>query len=240
MIHLKDIHKSYHLGSNRVEILKGINLKIERGEYVAIMGPSGSGKSTLMNIIGCLDRPTSGSYWLNEQNVALMDRKQLARIRNREIGFIFQQFNLMPRANAIENVMLPALYAGINGKKRRTRAVQLLERVGLKNQLYNLPSQLSGGQQQRVAIARALMNHPKVLLADEPTGALDTPTGQEVLRLFEELLDDALTLIVITHDLEVGNRAHRLIRMRDGYLEDRCAAEIFIKGSASRQQSDIC
>ncbi len=226
MIHLRDIHKSYRLGPNLVDILKGIDLKIERGEYVAIMGPSGSGKSTLMNIIGCLDRPTSGSYWLNEQNVALMDRKQLARIRNREIGFIFQQFNLMPRANAVENVMLPALYAGMNGKKRRARAVQLLERVGLKKQLHHLPSQLSGGQQQRVAIARALMNHPRVLLADEPTGALDTTTGQEVLKLFEELLDDDLTLIVITHDPEVGNRAHRLIRLRDGYLEG-CVAKIF-------------
>ena len=226
MIHLKDIHKSYRLGPNLVDILKGINLKIERAEYVAIMGPSGSGKSTLMNIIGCLDRPTSGSYWLNEQNVALMDRKQLAHIRNRKIGFIFQQFNLMPRANAVENVMLPALYAGMNGKKRRARAVQLLERVGLKNQLRHLPSQLSGGQQQRVAIARALMNYPRVLLADEPTGALDTTTGQEVLKLFEELLDDDLTLIVITHDPEVGNRAHRLIRLRDGYLEG-CVAKIF-------------
>lgn len=225
-IRLKDIHKSYRLGSTTVEILKGIDLEIQQGEYVAIMGPSGSGKSTLMNIIGCLDRPTAGSYWLNEQNLALIDRKQLARIRNREIGFVFQQFNLLPRANAMKNVMLPALYAGINEKKRLSRAVQLLERVGLNNQLYNLPSQLSGGQQQRVAIARALMNRPKILLADEPTGALDTHTGQEVLNLFEELHQSDLTLIIITHDPEVGNRAQRLIRMRDGYLED-CIANIF-------------
>lgn len=220
LIRLKSICKSYRLGFNTVEILKDIDLEIEQGEYVAIMGPSGSGKSTLMNIIGCLDRPTSGSYWLNEQNLALMDRKQLARIRNREIGFIFQQFNLLPRANAMKNVMLPALYAGMNDKSRSSRAAQLLERVGLKNQLQNKPSQLSGGQQQRVAIARALMNRPKILLADEPTGALDTHTGQEVLKLFEELHQSDLTLIIITHDPEVGNRAHRLIQMRDGYLED--------------------
>jgi len=225
LIRLKNICKSYRLGSNTVEILKDIDLEIEPGEYVAIMGPSGSGKSTLMNIIGCLDRPTSGSYWLNEQNLALMDRKQLARIRNREIGFIFQQFNLLPRANAMNNVMLPALYAGMNEKKRSSRAVQLLERVGLKNQLQNMPSQLSGGQQQRVAIARALMNRPKILLADEPTGALDTHTGQEVLNLFEELHQSDLTLIIITHDVEVANRARRLLRMRDGYLED-CVAKI--------------
>ncbi len=225
LIRLKNICKSYRLGSNTVEILKDIDLEIEPGEYVAIMGPSGSGKSTLMNIIGCLDRPTSGSYWLNEQNLALMDRKQLARIRNCEIGFIFQQFNLLPRANAMNNVMLPALYAGMNEKKRSSRAVQLLERVGLKNQLQNMPSQLSGGQQQRVAIARALMNRPKILLADEPTGALDTHTGQEVLNLFEELHQSDLTLIIITHDVEVANRARRLLRMRDGYLED-CVAKI--------------
>jgi len=218
-IRLQDIRKSYRLGPNKVEILKGINLEIERGEYVAIMGPSGSGKSTLMNILGCLDRPTSGSYWLNQQDVALMDRHKLAHVRNREIGFIFQQFNLMPRANAMENVMLPALYAGMHGKKRKARAVQLLERFGLKDQLHNLPNQLSGGQQQRVAIARALMNRPRILLADEPTGALDTKTGEEVLKLFEELQHDDLTVIVITHDLEVGNRAHRLIRLRDGCLE---------------------
>lgn len=225
LIRLKSICKSYRLGSNTVEILKDIDLEIEPGEYVAIMGPSGSGKSTLMNIIGCLDRPTSGSYWLNEQNLAVMDRKQLARIRNRQIGFIFQQFNLLPRANAINNVMLPALYAGMNEKKRSSRAVQLLERVGLKNQLQNKPSQLSGGQQQRVAIARALMNRPKILLADEPTGALDTHTGQEVLKLFEELHQSDLTLIIITHAPEVANRAQRLLRMRDGYLED-CATNI--------------
>lgn len=225
LIRLKSICKSYRLGSNTVEILKDIDLEIEPGEYVAIMGPSGSGKSTLMNIIGCLDRPTSGSYWLNEQNLAVMDRKQLARIRNRQIGFIFQQFNLLPRANAMNNVMLPALYAGMNEKKRSSRAVQLLERVGLKNQLQNKPSQLSGGQQQRVAIARALMNRPKILLADEPTGALDTHTGQEVLKLFEELHQSDLTLIIITHAPEVANRAQRLLRMRDGYLED-CATNI--------------
>ncbi len=221
MISLKDLRKSYRLGSNEVEILKGIDLDIERSEYVAIMGPSGSGKSTLMNIIGCLDQPTCGFYGLNAQNVALMDRKALARVRNREIGFVFQQFNLMPRCDAMENVMLPALYAGMESKDRQVRATELLEKVGLKDQVHNRPNQLSGGQQQRVAIARALMNHPSILLADEPTGALDTKTGEEVLSLFEELNQEGLTLIMITHDQEVGDRAHRLIRLRDGCLEDQ-------------------
>jgi putative ABC transport system ATP-binding protein len=219
MIRLEDIHKSYLLGSNTVEVLKGIDLNIERGEYVAIMGPSGSGKSTLMNIIGCLDQPTSGSYALNDQAVSQMERKELARVRNREIGFIFQQFNLMPRSDAMENVMLPALYAGMPSQERKIRATELLERVGLRDQIHNRPSQMSGGQQQRVAIARALMNRPSILLADEPTGALDTRTGEEVLGLFEELNEEGLTLIVITHDEEVGNRAHRLVRVRDGCLE---------------------
>jgi putative ABC transport system ATP-binding protein len=219
MIRLEDIHKSYLLGSNTVEVLKGIDLNIERGEYVAIMGPSGSGKSTLMNIIGCLDQPTSGSYELNDQAVSQMERKELARVRNREIGFIFQQFNLMPRSDAMENVMLPALYAGMPSQERKIRAAELLERVGLKDQMHNRPNQMSGGQQQRVAIARALMNRPSILLADEPTGALDTRTGEEVLGLFEELNEEGLTLIVITHDEEVGDRAHRLVRVRDGCLE---------------------
>jgi putative ABC transport system ATP-binding protein len=219
IIRLADIHKSYTLGANTVEVLRGIDLNIERGEYVAIMGPSGSGKSTLMNIIGCLDKPTSGSYELNDQDVSRMERKELARVRNREIGFIFQQFNLMPRSDAMENVMLPALYAGMPSQERKIRATELLERVGLKDQMHNRPNQMSGGQQQRVAIARALMNRPSILLADEPTGALDTKTGQEVLGLFEELNQEGLTLIVITHDQEVGDRAHRLVRVRDGCLE---------------------
>jgi putative ABC transport system ATP-binding protein len=219
MIRLADIHKSYILGANTVEVLKGIDLNIERGEYVAIMGPSGSGKSTLMNIIGCLDKPTSGFYELNDQDVSRMERKELARVRNREIGFIFQQFNLMPRSDAMENVMLPALYAGMPSQERKIRAAELLERVGLKDQMHSRPNQMSGGQQQRVAIARALMNRPSILLADEPTGALDTKTGQEVLGLFEELNQEGLTLIVITHDEEVGDRSHRLVRVRDGCLE---------------------
>jgi putative ABC transport system ATP-binding protein len=226
IIRLEDIRKSYLLGSNTIEVLKGIDLNIERGEYVAIMGPSGSGKSTLMNIIGCLDQSISGSYWLNDQDVSLMERKELARARNREIGFIFQQFNLMPRSNAMENVMLPALYAGMPSQERKIRAAELLERVGLKDQMYNRPSQLSGGQQQRVAIARALMNRPSILLADEPTGALDTRTGEEVLSLFEELNAEGLTLIVITHDEEVGARAHRLVRVRDGCLEQPIRQEM--------------
>nr|WP_218080642.1 ABC transporter ATP-binding protein [Anthocerotibacter panamensis] len=220
VIRLEAIHKVYRLGQTEVPILKGIDLQIQRGEYVAIMGPSGSGKSTLMNIIGCLDRPTKGSYWLNNYNVASLDSKALAQVRNQEIGFIFQQFNLLARSDALENVMLPALYAGINAKERKLKATEMLERVGLADRMHNLPSQLSGGQQQRVAIARALINRPSILLADEPTGALDTKTGQEVLNLFEELHLEGLTLIVITHDLEVGARAHRLIRLRDGLVED--------------------
>jgi putative ABC transport system ATP-binding protein len=219
VIRLEAIRKSYKMAGNEVPILKGIDLTIERGEYVAIMGPSGSGKSTLMNIIGCLDSPTSGSYWLNGQNVATLDRKTLAQVRNREIGFIFQQFNLLARTDALENVSLPALYAGISAPERKKRAMAMLERVGLGERVHNQPNQLSGGQQQRVAIARALVNRPSILLADEPTGALDTKTGQEVLNLFEELHQEGLTLIVITHDQEVGDRAHRLIRLRDGLLE---------------------
>ncbi len=224
VISLQDIRKTYRLAQTDIPILKGIDLDIAQGEYAAIMGPSGSGKSTLMNIIGCLDRPTSGSYWLNGQNVATMERKSLAQVRNREIGFIFQQFNLLPRADALENVMLPALYAGISSKERKVLATAMLERVGLQDRMHNLPSQLSGGQQQRVAIARALVNRPSILLADEPTGALDTKTGQEVLNLFEELHQEGLTLIVITHDQEVGDRAHRLIRLRDGMLESSAKA----------------
>jgi len=219
VIRLEAIHKAYRLNQTDVPILKGIDLQIDHGEYVAIMGPSGSGKSTLMNIIGCLDQPTTGSYWLNDFNVATMPRKQLAQVRNRQIGFVFQQFNLLPRSDALENVGLPALYAGMNSKDRKKRATELLERVGLGDRVQNYPNQLSGGQQQRVAIARALVNRPSILLADEPTGALDTRTGQEVLNLFEELHQEGLTLVVITHDQEVGDRAKRIIRLRDGLLE---------------------
>ncbi|MBW4698441.1 MAG: ABC transporter ATP-binding protein [Aphanocapsa lilacina HA4352-LM1] len=219
LIRLENIRKSYKLGNNEVPVLRGIDLDIDSGEYVAIMGPSGSGKSTLMNIIGCLDRPTSGNYYLNGNNVATLDRKALAQIRNREIGFVFQQFNLMARSDALENVMLPALYAGTPAKERKVRATELLERVGLAAQIQQRPNQLSGGQQQRVAIARALMNRPSILLADEPTGALDTRTGEEVLALFEELNAEGITVLVITHDQEVGNRARRLVRLRDGLLE---------------------
>ncbi|UFP96531.1 ABC transporter ATP-binding protein [Gloeobacter morelensis] len=219
LIRLENIRKSYKLGNNEVPVLRGIDLDIDSGEYVAIMGPSGSGKSTLMNIIGCLDRPTSGNYYLNGNNVATLDRKALAQIRNREIGFVFQQFNLMARSDALENVMLPALYAGTPSKERKVRATELLERVGLGAQIQQRPNQLSGGQQQRVAIARALMNRPSILLADEPTGALDTRTGEEVLALFEELNAEGITVLVITHDQEVGNRARRLVRLRDGLLE---------------------
>lgn len=224
MIRLEHIRKIYRMGTNDVEVLKGIDINIDHGEYVAIMGPSGSGKSTLMNIIGCLDKPTSGGYYLNGQNVATLDRKALARVRNKEIGFVFQQFNLMARSDALENVTLPALYAGMHSKERTARGTELLERVGLTAQLHNRPNQLSGGQQQRVAVARALMNRPSILLADEPTGALDTRTGEEVMNLFEELNQEGITVVLITHDQEVGDRAHRIIRLRDGLLETEAAA----------------
>ncbi|BAC88433.1 ABC transporter ATP-binding protein [Gloeobacter violaceus] len=223
LIRLENIRKSYKLGNNEVPVLRGIDLDIDRGEYVAIMGPSGSGKSTLMNIIGCLDRPTSGNYFLNGSNVATLDRKALAQIRNREIGFVFQQFNLMARSDALENVMLPALYAGTPAKERKVRATELLERVGIGAQIHQRPNQLSGGQQQRVAVARALMNRPSILLADEPTGALDTRTGEEVLALFEELNAEGITVLVITHDQEVGDRARRMVRLRDGQLESEAS-----------------
>jgi putative ABC transport system ATP-binding protein len=219
LIRLETIRKTYRMGATEVEVLRGIDLVIERGEYVAIMGPSGSGKSTLMNIIGCLDRPTSGRYFLNGQEVAGLDRKALARVRNKEIGFVFQQFNLMARSDALDNVMLPALYAGMPARDREARATELLTRVGLTAQMRNRPNQLSGGQQQRVAIARALMNRPSILLADEPTGALDTRTGEEVMNLFEELNQEGITVVLITHDQEVGDRARRIIRIRDGLIE---------------------
>lgn len=224
MIRLEQIRKIYRMGTNDVEVLKGIDINIDHGEYVAIMGPSGSGKSTLMNIIGCLDKPTSGDYYLNGQNVATLERKALARVRNKEIGFVFQQFNLMARSDALENVTLPALYAGMHSKDRTARGTELLERVGLVAQIHNRPNQLSGGQQQRVAIARALMNRPSILLADEPTGALDTRTGEEVMNLFEALNQEGITVVLITHDQEVGDRAHRIIRLRDGLLETEAAA----------------
>jgi putative ABC transport system ATP-binding protein len=203
-----------------VHALRGINLDVARGDFLAIMGPSGSGKSTLMNIIGCLDTPTDGSYILNGQEVALADDDELAAIRNKEIGFIFQTFNLLPRASALRNVELPLVYAGVPSAERKDRAVHILTRVGLGERYKHKPNEMSGGERQRVAIARALMNNPSVILADEPTGNLDTKTGDEILRLFHEIHQEGKTVVMVSHDIEVAEHAERIITLRDGEIVD--------------------
>ncbi|MBU8686745.1 ABC transporter ATP-binding protein [Priestia megaterium] len=216
MIELVNIHKSYHLGKEEVPILKDINLKIYDGEFVAIMGPSGSGKSTLMNIIGCLDRASSGSYLLNEQEISTYSDEQLAKVRNIHIGFVFQQFQLLPRLTAVENVELPMVYAGVTRKERRARAEAALEKVGLSERMKHLPSELSGGQKQRVAIARSIVNNPTLILADEPTGALDTKTSADIMEQFSKLNADGTTVVVITHEPEVAGYTSRTVIVRDG------------------------
>jgi putative ABC transport system ATP-binding protein len=218
MIWMNSITKAYRLGEMTVPVLKKIDLTIEEGEFVAIMGASGSGKSTLMNIIGCLDRPTSGQYVLEGRNLTTFDKDELAYIRNQRVGFVFQQFNLLARSTALENVMLPMVYANISKPKRRERAIEALTRVGLADRLANRPNQLSGGQQQRVAIARALVNRPALVLADEPTGALDTETSREVLGLLGELNRQGITIVVVTHDPEVASQTRRIIRVQDGLI----------------------
>lgn len=218
MISLQNITKTYQLGDSSVPILKGINLDIPANDYLAIVGSSGSGKSTLMNIIGCLDRPTEGTYTFENRNLTALNPTELAYIRNQRIGFVFQQFNLLPRATALENVMLPAVYAGIPKADRRARAEAALVSVGLGDRLHNRPNQLSGGQQQRVAIARALINQPSLLLADEPTGALDSQTTQEVMNLFDQLHQQQIAIVLITHDLAIADRTQRKIQVRDGLI----------------------
>ncbi|MCG9886533.1 MAG: ABC transporter ATP-binding protein [Cyanobacteria bacterium] len=217
-IRLEGITKVYGSGNTEVRALRGVDLEILQGDYCSIMGASGSGKSTMMNVIGCLDRPTAGRYFLDGIEVASLGEKELARIRNRKIGFVFQQFHLLPQLSALDNVILPMIYGGIDGRERRDRAIVALERVGLGDRLHNRPNQLSGGQQQRVAIARAIVNEPVLLLADEPTGALDTQTTQEVLDIFSELNRSGITVVMVTHEPEVARQTRRIVWFRDGSI----------------------
>ncbi len=219
LIETRDLWKTYSMGDEEIHALRGVSIQIQRGEYVAIMGPSGSGKSTLMNLIGCLDTPSKGSYLLNDKEVEAMNDDELARIRNEEIGFVFQTFNLLPRATALHNVELPLVYAGVSGKERQERARQALEKVELTSRASHRPNELSGGQRQRVAIARALVNNPSILLADEPTGNLDSKTGTEIMGLFARLHEAGNTIIVVTHEPDVAAYAHRAIHIRDGQVE---------------------
>jgi putative ABC transport system ATP-binding protein len=219
VIHLNDIKKSYYMGKQELQVLKGITLDILKNEYVALMGPSGSGKSTLMNILGCLDSPTSGTYILNGHDVSTMPDNQLAEIRNKEIGFVFQQFNLLPRLSALENVALPLVYAGINRKSRNEMAMEVLRKVDLLDRSHHKPNELSGGQCQRVAIARALVNNPSIILADEPTGNLDTKTSYEIMEIFNKIHQDGNTVVLVTHEEDISRYARRIIRLRDGVLE---------------------
>ncbi len=219
VIRTTNLTKDYQLGAETVHALRGVDLEVERNEYVAIMGPSGSGKSTLMNLIGCLDTATSGEYWLNGTPVSKLDDDELAEIRNREIGFVFQTFNLLPRATALHNVELPLIYGGLSRKERHERAEEVLERVGLGDRMAHRPSELSGGQRQRVAAARALVNHPAILLADEPTGNLDTRTGEEIMTLFDQLHASGQTIVLVTHEHDIAEHASRAIILRDGLIE---------------------
>ncbi|HEX6640314.1 MAG TPA: ABC transporter ATP-binding protein [Thermoanaerobaculia bacterium] len=232
IIRTEGLRKDYELGAETVRALRGVDLQIQRNEYVAIMGPSGSGKSTFMNLIGCLDTPTAGEYWLNGQPVANRTDDELARIRNKEIGFVFQTFNLLPRATSLHNVELPLIYAGVAAKERRERAASTLQEVGLGDRMTHSPAQLSGGQRQRVAIARALVNDPAIILADEPTGNLDSTTSEDIMRVFEKLHSDGQTIIVVTHEHDIAEHALRVVTLRDGVISSDVTREQFAAASA--------
>ena len=225
LIALRDVHKLYDMGQEQVRALDGVSLEINHGDYIAVMGPSGSGKSTLMNVIGCLDTPTSGSYKLRDREIATMQDDELAAIRNQEIGFVFQTFNLLPRVDALQNVELPLVYSGLTRPERRERAARALDEVGLADRMHHRPTELSGGQRQRVAIARALVNRPSLVLADEPTGNLDSKTGEEIMGLIAELHQRGNTIILVTHEEELANRAARVVRLLDGKIVSETRAE---------------
>ena len=218
LIKLRNLSKTYQIGHNEIEALKKVNLLIQNGEFVAIMGPSGSGKSTLMNLLGCLDKPSSGEYILDDNIINKLDSNKLAEIRNRKIGFVFQNFNLLARTTAMENVEIPLIYSGISYKERQEKAIKKLNLVGLEDRIHHKPNQLSGGQQQRVAIARALVNEPVVVLADEPTGALDSKTGEEIMSIFHELNKSGITIILVTHEIDIASHAKRIISFKDGII----------------------
>jgi putative ABC transport system ATP-binding protein len=229
IIHLEGIRKSYFMGKQELQVLKGIDLNIHNNEYVALMGPSGSGKSTLMNILGCLDSPSAGRYILNGQDVSKMADDNLADVRNKEIGFVFQQFNLLPRLTALENVALPLVYAGISRKQRTDMAMDVIKKVGLEDRSHHKPNELSGGQCQRVAIARALVNNPSLILADEPTGNLDTKTSKEIMDIFSQIQAAGNTVVLVTHEEDIAHYAKRIVRLRDGLIEsDKLKAELAV------------
>jgi len=235
LISIKSLNKTYLMGAEIVEALKDVTLNIEKNEYVALMGPSGSGKSTLMNLVGCLDSPTRGEYWLNGTEVSTMDDGELAAVRNKEIGFVFQTFNLMPRLSALENVALPLVYAGVSKEERLAKARKTLEAVGLGDRVMHKPNELSGGQRQRVAIARAMVNDPAIILADEPTGNLDSKTSYEIMGLFEQIHQAGNTIILVTHEQDIAMHAHRIVRLRDGLIESDTLNENIVSVSNTPQ-----